>query len=409
MGGQAHGDVASKLAASSALQCMLDPYKSIPDLLNDALDAANAAIAAHVAQHLDASGMGTTMVAAIIHHGHIWWASVGDSHLYVLGANGLEKLNADHSMRPILQKLVDEGEITALAASHDPKRNALRSAIMGQEIPLREVSPDGRSLNSGDIVLLSTDGIDSLIEDSPDRILSLSSASAAEFGASIVTLVKALDRPKQDNISLIVACPVQQLDTPQYAESETSVGNRSKAIRTSIVAAALTMVCLLTAWYLVPRPADNEIDEVVLRTSELSELLQACLAEDPNGSFEGLVKRSNGKPLGRAANIGKMAFSQATKNPIMGCEATQNHISNILPHAIQTFRESLNHAVERAEVFGFRTMAVNCISGHERILALLKEPELPDPAVAKVAYPLTALYNELYLRDNAPTPPDSSP
>lgn len=163
--------------------------------------------------------------------------------------------NADHSMRPILQKLVDEGEITALAASHDPARNALRSAIMGQEIPLREVSPDGISLNSGDIVLLSTDGVTALLKIVLIRILSLSSASAAEFGASIVTLVKSLDRPKQDNISLIVAYPVQQADTLQYVESKTSVGVSFKAIRTSIVAAAVTTVCLLTAWYLVPRSA----------------------------------------------------------------------------------------------------------------------------------------------------------
>ena len=56
--------------------------------------------------------MGATLVAAVVIGSALYWVSVGDSLLWVCRDGRLHRLNADHSMRPVLQDLVELGRMT---------------------------------------------------------------------------------------------------------------------------------------------------------------------------------------------------------------------------------------------------------------------------------------------------------
>ena len=66
--------------------------------------------------------------------------SVGDSLLWVCRDGRLHRLNADHSMRPVLQDLVELGRMTEEEALADPRANQLRSVIYGDAIPLIDMN-----------------------------------------------------------------------------------------------------------------------------------------------------------------------------------------------------------------------------------------------------------------------------
>ena len=84
--------------------------------------------------------MGSTVVVAVISRDGIDWISVGDSPLWLFRDGRLRRLNADHSMAPVLASLVAAGRMTAEQAATDSNRHALRSAVMGEEIHLVDVS-----------------------------------------------------------------------------------------------------------------------------------------------------------------------------------------------------------------------------------------------------------------------------
>lgn len=107
MGGHAAGEVASRAAVRGFVQAY-GTRGLARDRLQSALDRANAAIAEEVDQNAALSGMGTTLVAAAVTKQGLHWISVGDSSLYLFRAGRLERLNEDHSMRPVIARLLEE-------------------------------------------------------------------------------------------------------------------------------------------------------------------------------------------------------------------------------------------------------------------------------------------------------------
>lgn len=228
MGGHAGGDTASRLATSVALNALLNPYDTIPDALDGAISRANTAIADHVETYPECDGMGTTLICAVVENGKLWWSSVGDSHLYLFRNGDVKKINADHSMAPVLQKMVSEGEITAEQAASDPKRNALRSAVMGDDIPLIDVSKRPFDLRAGDTIILCSDGLDSIEKMSSVDTVVTSQIDAEKIASALIEATKEVGRPRQDNTSVIaaqvggnsVSSPVNQMEPSTTKNSE---------------------------------------------------------------------------------------------------------------------------------------------------------------------------------------------
>jgi serine/threonine protein phosphatase PrpC len=138
--------------------------------------------------------MGTTLVAVIVKGDAVLWISVGDSPLYLVEDNRLERLNADHSMVPQIEELVARGVLTADEAARHPARHTLREAVMGERLTL--IDQGSRSLQPGGRLLLCSDGIQSLAD---ARI----AEQAGQPVQALIEAVLAVGAPGQDNVTVI--------------------------------------------------------------------------------------------------------------------------------------------------------------------------------------------------------------
>ena len=207
------GHVGGATASATVIRTFAEQYStsegSIPDRLRACLSAANEAIAKTIEENPGLDGMGSTLIAAVVSPLGLEWISVGDSPLWLFRSGGLQRLNADHSMAPALAKLVNEGRMTAQDAATDPNRHALRSAVVGEEISLVDVSPQPVPIQQDDHVLLGSDGLFTLDEDELARILDKSNeTSPAELADTIVQAVEDAGHVRQDNTTVLLYAPV---------------------------------------------------------------------------------------------------------------------------------------------------------------------------------------------------------
>jgi formylglycine-generating enzyme required for sulfatase activity/serine/threonine protein phosphatase PrpC len=203
MGGHAAGNVASNMAVQAFNKHVSANYptENIGDILEQAVVKANNSIKETVSETPALSGMGCTMVAGILEEGKMWWASVGDSHCYLIRNRELIKKNADHSYGGFLDRMEAEG--TPVEPEPGLSRNMLMSAITGEDINEIDVSSEPLELEAGDKIVLCSDGLDTL---SSGKIIQYSdwSESPKECADALMEAVEEANMPRQDNTTAVV-------------------------------------------------------------------------------------------------------------------------------------------------------------------------------------------------------------
>ena len=203
MGGHAGGQVASQTVVRAFWDGFRQPATDIAANLNAGVRAANEAVRARQQADPALSEMGSTLVAALVRDAHLYWASVGDSLLWVFRNGRLTRLNADHSMRPLLLDLVELGRMTEEEVLHDPRVHQLRSAIMGEEIPLVDIAANGYPLEADDVVLLASDGLETLSEAEMEALLTQHGNDAQALVAALLEAVTEAGKAHQDNTTVL--------------------------------------------------------------------------------------------------------------------------------------------------------------------------------------------------------------
>ncbi len=203
MGGHAGGKVASQTVVQAFWDGFRQPATDIAANLNAGVRTANEAVQARQQANPILSQMGSTLVAALVRDGHLYWASVGDSLLWVFRNGRLTRLNADHSMRPLLLDLVELGRMTAEEVRHDPRVHQLRSAIMGEDIPLIDIATNGYPLEVGDVVLLASDGLETLTETEIAALLTQHGTDAQALVRALLEAVAEAGTAHQDNTTVL--------------------------------------------------------------------------------------------------------------------------------------------------------------------------------------------------------------
>lgn len=205
MGGHAGGAVASGLAARHFVERFLAGHGDTAERLRQSLIAANDAVGHKSENEPDLTGMGCTMVGLVAGADRLDWISVGDSPLWLFSNGALQRLNEDHSMAPVLQARVARGELSAQAASVHPARNALRSAVVGEDIPLVDLATMPLPPQPGDVLVLASDGLCSLSDEEIAGILhKAGDADPQAIADQLVQAVDALRLPDQDNTTVVV-------------------------------------------------------------------------------------------------------------------------------------------------------------------------------------------------------------
>ncbi len=215
MGGHVGGDMASSLVTEHFIEAYQNSVGTIPERLELALQAANAALTAAISDNAALKGMGSTLVAAVISDAKLYWISVGDSPLWLFRHEALQRLNADHSMTPVLQQMVADGRITQAQADADPGRHSLLSVLMGDAIELIDLRTEAITLNDDDLVLLSSDGLLTLSAEKITAILTRNSdQSVASLVANLHKAVADVAYPNQDNITITLYRANSQSPSP---------------------------------------------------------------------------------------------------------------------------------------------------------------------------------------------------
>jgi protein phosphatase len=142
MGGHQCGEVASKQAVDSVCDYLLKAdwiSVDIPELLRSIITSVNNEI--YKFSLLDAStqGMGTTLIITVLKDGKLYIGHVGDSRVYLIRENTIEKVTWDHSF---IEEMLKNGSITKDEAFNHPKKNLITRAV-GCEPDLQVSIPTG--------------------------------------------------------------------------------------------------------------------------------------------------------------------------------------------------------------------------------------------------------------------------
>ena len=205
MGGHAGGELASTTICGMFLQHFLGAAGDGKARLAPSLVAANRAIGAKVAADPALAGMGATLVGITVGEAGLAWISVGDSPMYLYRNGDIVQLNEDHSLAPVIDRLVEQGKMSADEARNDPRRHYLRSAVTGEEIELIDAPERPLRLAPGDVVVLASDGIHTLEPDDIRRLVSMHApVGPAAIADALIRTVDAAAAPHQDNTTVVV-------------------------------------------------------------------------------------------------------------------------------------------------------------------------------------------------------------
>jgi PPM family protein phosphatase len=195
MGGHQAGEVASRLAAA-ALREDVAPAGG-PERVEALIREANRRIWQHSLEDVSASGMGTTVTVALVEGDLVTIGHVGDSRAYRVRDRKIEQLTDDHSLAAELER---SGKLSAAEARAHPQRSVITRALGTEpEVEIDTFTVEGRA---GDLYLLCSDGLSSMVEDA--GILAVLEDRRGSLDTATRELVRAANRSGgEDNITVV--------------------------------------------------------------------------------------------------------------------------------------------------------------------------------------------------------------
>ena len=164
MGGAQAGNIASSMAAEIFMDELLQVERSDPSenqrWMEHAAALANDQVFDRSLKDSDCTGMGTTLVAAVLDGEEASILNEGDSRAYHISDQGIAQVTRDHSL---VEDLVERGELTPEQARNHPHKNLITRAI-GAE-PLLRADFFHLPIQPGECLLLCSDGLSNLVTD----------------------------------------------------------------------------------------------------------------------------------------------------------------------------------------------------------------------------------------------------
>lgn len=166
MGGAKSGNVASTLAVDVFVEEVKRSWRADMDqkdlerMLRGAVKLANFTVYDQAMQFEEFSGMGTTLVAALVRGREAFVVNVGDSRAYHINREGIRQITCDHSL---VQMMVARGDLTPEMARTYPGKNFITRAIGTESVV--ECDFFCRMLERSDCLLLCSDGLSNMMDD----------------------------------------------------------------------------------------------------------------------------------------------------------------------------------------------------------------------------------------------------
>jgi PPM family protein phosphatase len=196
MGGAQAGELASSLAAG-AVRGGEGVAGSGERYVAELIQEANRRVYQRSSQDAAASGMGTTMTVAFVDDGTVAFGHVGDSRAYLIREGRLEQLTEDHSL---VAELVRSGKLSPEEAETHPQRSVITRAL-GTD-PDVDVDTFSIETLAGDLSLLCSDGLTSMVED--EVILQTVEKNRGNLQTAANALIRAANKGGgEDNITVV--------------------------------------------------------------------------------------------------------------------------------------------------------------------------------------------------------------
>lgn len=255
IGGHRAGEVASQIAVEMISEAVAQSDGSQPTaIMQAAIIQASQAILAQAVNDQAKEGMGTTVACVWIINDRLYVASVGNSRIYILRSGQLIQINVDHTW---VQEAIKAGALTPEQARGHPQANVIRRYLGSQQpadvdLRLRLSSRDndtqalanqGARLLPGDRLLLCSDGLNDMVEDSTIKQLLLDH----ELDQAARRLINTANQNGgKDNITVIL------LEMPQQPGLQLPLPNFEHPVQLGIfigIAALIGFVLLVIfAW-----------------------------------------------------------------------------------------------------------------------------------------------------------------
>lgn len=201
MGGHRKGEVASSMVVAhlgkrfSEINTMGTKLDAIR-WLNDNINEINKNILTYAESNPDSTGMGTTVVVALLTNDYLIFGNIGDSSGYVLKENKLHKVTKDHTL---VSLLVQAGDLTEEEAKYHPKKNVLMKALGATEKCELDIFDVVDQNTEG--ILLCSDGLTNML--STDQIEKVLNDDELDIEEKVSKLIRKCNaRGGTDNISI---------------------------------------------------------------------------------------------------------------------------------------------------------------------------------------------------------------
>jgi PPM family protein phosphatase len=216
MGGARAGEVASRLAVAAFREFhdadALEPEERLAAIVQEA----NRRIYERATADVNASGMGTTITAALVEGDQVAVGHVGDSRAYLLRQGTFAQLTDDHSL---VADLMRSGQLTPEEAEAHPQRSVITRAL-GTD-PDVDVDTFSLELEPDDVFLLCSDGLTTMLSDEDIADVVAGRPTLAEVAKALVSAANR--RGGEDNITVVLArVGVDREDTLPLAATETN-------------------------------------------------------------------------------------------------------------------------------------------------------------------------------------------
>jgi serine/threonine protein phosphatase PrpC len=244
IGGHAAGDTAAEVALATVRERLERQTGSLPDRIREAITIANNEIHRLAATRLEWYGMACVLTVAVVDGDRAVVGHVGDSRLYRLRGDTIEKVTPDHS--PIGER-EDAQEISELEAMRHPRRNEVYRDVGSEQRTVTDeefVYVAEVDLPPDSALLICSDGLTDQVP--ADRIRHLVRSAGTSPHAVVRALVDAAnDAGGKDNVTVVFVQGERFLTDPTAAPApKDGTPRRDAGARWRVVAALLGTLLL---------------------------------------------------------------------------------------------------------------------------------------------------------------------
>lgn len=205
MGGHTGGEIASALAIEgikdyfhSQFENLTSPDRDLSMALEDSVQQANLKIFRTASAETKLTGMGSTLVAALLTDTHTYISNVGDSRAYLIREKYIQQITIDHNWK---NEQLQKGQLKEEDIQNSPYKDLItRSMGLKDKIKIDSFEI---LIQSKDYILLSSDGLHSLLSQKEIFKAFKKNKSPEKICQKLIDISN--NKGGRDNITVIVA------------------------------------------------------------------------------------------------------------------------------------------------------------------------------------------------------------